>query len=108
MTQYSAGTVAVIFVSTRTNVDDTGYNQAAEAMGELAQQQPGYVGIDSTRGSDGLGITVSYWADEASAKAWRDNAEHAAIREAGRDRWYSWYDLHVATIGRSYDWAKSE
>ncbi|MFZ1566533.1 antibiotic biosynthesis monooxygenase family protein, partial [Sphingorhabdus sp.] len=69
MTQYSAGTVAVIFVSTRTNVDDTGYNQAAEAMGELAQQQPGYVGIDSTRGADGLGITVSYWADEAAAKA---------------------------------------
>jgi hypothetical protein len=30
--------------------------------------------------------------------------EHAAIRKAGRDRWYSWYDLHVASVGRSYDW----
>lgn len=107
MTHRPAGTIAVIFVAMRTDQDDAGYAEAATAMDTLAQQQPGYVGIDSTRGMDGLGITVSYWTDEASAKAWRDHPDHAAIRDAGRDRWYRWYDLHVATIVRSYDWAKT-
>jgi hypothetical protein len=36
----------------------------------------------------------------------RDDPEHSAIREAGRGRWYTHYDLHVAAVTRSYDWAK--
>jgi heme-degrading monooxygenase HmoA len=106
MTTHTPGTIAVIFVARRTSVDDDGYAIAAAAMERLAQEQPGYVGIDSVRGSDRLGITVSYWSDELAAKAWRDNAEHAAIRDKGRDLWYSDYSLHVAEITRSYDWSK--
>lgn len=106
MTTHTSGTIAVIFVAQRTLVDERGYHAAASAMDRLAASQPGYVGIDSVRGADGLGITVSYWADDAAAKAWRDHPEHAAIRDAGRDRWYSAYSLHVAAVERSYDWAK--
>lgn len=107
MPAYPPSTIAVIFVSERTLADDSGYAGAAEAMGELASQQPGYLGIDSTRGQDRIGITISYWADEAAAKAWRDHPEHAVIRDAGRDRWYRWYDLHVTTVTRSYDWGRN-
>lgn len=96
----------MIFVAQRTAADDAGYQMAAEAMDSLAASQKGYVGIDSVRGSDGLGITVSYWASEAAAKAWRDHPEHTAIRNAGRDRWYSHYSLHVADVSRSYDWQR--
>ncbi|NJM50688.1 MAG: antibiotic biosynthesis monooxygenase [Sphingomonadales bacterium] len=106
MTHHPAGTIAVIFIAQRTGDDDTGYSQAAAAMAHLAGEQDGYCGIDSVRGTDGLGITVSYWRDDASAKAWRDHPEHCAIRDAGRARWYSRYDLHVAAIERSYDWEK--
>jgi hypothetical protein len=34
-------------------------------MVELAAEQPGYLGIETCRGEDGFGITVSYWQDEA-------------------------------------------
>ncbi|WP_448665178.1 antibiotic biosynthesis monooxygenase family protein [Sphingomonas sp. CJ20] len=101
------GQVAVIFVSERTDEDAQGYADAATRMAALAAQQPGYCGVDSAREADGVGITVSYWADEASAVAWRRHPEHAAVREAGRGRWYRWYRLYVATIGRSHDWAAS-
>ncbi len=74
-------------------------------MEKLAATQPGYVGIDSVRGADGLGITVSYWADEASALGWKANAEHAGVREMGRARWYAHYRLIVATVDRAYGWA---
>jgi len=106
MTVYAPGTIAVIFVSQETGADLTGYAAAAGEMAALAERQPGYLGVDSTRGADGLGITVSYWADEDAARAWKANAEHAAIRDRGRERWYAWYSLHVAAVGRSYDWAR--
>ncbi len=106
MSSYPAGTIAVIFVAQRTADDDAGYAKAAQAMDKLAREQTGYVAIDSVRDADGLGITVSYWADEAATKAWRDHPEHTAIRDAGRGRWYSDYSLHVAAVTRSYDWSK--
>jgi heme-degrading monooxygenase HmoA len=107
MTTYPAGTIAVIFVSRESGIDPAGYAVAASAMATLAAAQPGYRGIDSVRGSDGMGMTISYWADNASAVAWRDNPEHAAIRDAGRERWYAWYSLHVAAVERSYDWTRA-
>lgn len=97
----------MIFIAQRTSLDEEGYARAANAMDALAAQQPGYLGMDSVRGHNGLGITVSYWRADADAKAWRDHAEHAAIRDAGRDRWYTHYSLHVAEVTRSYDWQKA-
>ena len=107
MTSHPAGTIAVIFVAQRSGDDEAGYAEAAVKMERLARQQTGFIEMDSTRSDSGLGITISYWRDEASAKAWRDNSEHSAIREQGRNVWYSQYDLHVAQITRSYDWASS-
>ena len=100
------GQVAVIFVSQRTREDDAGYAAAAAAMGELAALQPGYAGIESVRDAGGLGITISYWVDDASAAAWRDHPEHARIRELGRARWYDWYALEVTRVERGYRWSR--
>lgn len=102
------GSVAVIFVALRTMVDDAGYGLAADRMVEHAATMPGYLGIDSARGEDRLGITVSYWADEASALAWKADAEHAAIRDMGRERWYAHYRLIVATVDRAYGWSRRD
>lgn len=100
------GQIAVIFLSVRTDDDHAGYAAAAEAMDKLAAQQPGYRGMENVRGDDRLGITVSYWADDASAKAWRDNPDHKAVRDMGRARWYERYDLVVAEVTRDYDWRR--
>ena len=98
------GSVAVIFVARRNGVDEEGYANAAAAMDRAAAAAPGYLGIDSARGPDGIGITVSYWADDAAARAWKADPAHAAIREQGRGRWYNWYDLTVAEVTRGYSW----
>jgi heme-degrading monooxygenase HmoA len=98
------GQVAVIFLSQRCGGGDDAYHAAAIEMERLAATQPGYRGVDSARGDDGLGITVSYWADEAAAIAWRDDPEHRAIRDAGRGRWYDGYRAIVCTVTRAYEW----
>lgn len=101
------GQIAVIFASHRTLNDDSGYAAAAIEMEALAMLQPGYRGIDSARGDDRFGITVSYWADDAAAIAWRDHPRHAAIRAIGRGCWYDRYSVTIARIERHYDWAAS-
>jgi heme-degrading monooxygenase HmoA len=102
-----AGATAVIFLSQRNAADDAGYAAAAAAMEELAAVQPGYLGFVATRGGDGVGIAVSYWQDDAAARAWRDHPDHARIRELGRLRWYDSYALTVAAVERSYDWSRN-
>jgi len=98
--------VAVIFTSTRTRDDADGYQRMAQAMEELAAQQPGYLGIEAAR--EQLGITVSYWADEASARAWKQVAAHQAAQRRGRERWYADYRVRIATITREYSLATSD
>lgn len=100
------GQVAVVFVSFRNDADMVGYAEAAAAMDALAAAQPGYRGVDSAREAGGMGITVSYWADDAAAIAWRNQPEHAAIRERGRALWYESYSVSVARIERAYDWVR--
>jgi heme-degrading monooxygenase HmoA len=95
--------VAVIFTSTRAP-DDDGYSETAARMDDLASQQPGYLGIESARagGEGGIGITVSYWASEDDARAWKRVAEHLAAQRAGRERWYESYSVRIATVTRAY------
>ena len=95
---------AVIFVSTQTDNLD-GYHAAMDRMEELVAQRPGYLGMDSAR--SGLGVTVSYWSDEAAITAWRDHLEHSQVRELGRERWYGSYSVQVARVERSYRWSRS-
>jgi len=92
---------AVIFTSRRTE-GDNGYAEAADAMVALAATQPGFLGIESARGTDGVGITVSYWDSEEAIADWRRNAEHAATREHGRTLWYAHYEVRVARVERAY------
>jgi uncharacterized protein (DUF952 family)/heme-degrading monooxygenase HmoA len=93
---------AVIFTNQRTGVDDDGYLAMAEHMDALAATQPGYLGIESVRGTDGTGITVSYWVDDDAARAWKLHAEHELAQSLGRSRWYDRYRLRVATVEREY------
>lgn len=93
---------AVIFSSTRAPYDGIAYDETAERMVQLAQQQPGYLGVESTRGADGFGITVSYWESEAAILAWKQQLEHSEARRQGRERWYQHYELRVAKVERAY------
>jgi len=96
--------VAVIFTSRRTARDEAGYAAAAARMEELAAEQPGFLGIESARGADGTGITVSYWATDADARTWKQHSEHLVVQQSGRERWYEWYRLRVATVEREYSY----
>ena len=50
----------------------------------------------------GLGITVSYWADDSAAAGWKRVTEHVIAQARGRAVWYEDYQVRIATVSRSY------
>lgn len=92
---------AVVFTSLRTP-GDNGYGAMADRMVELAARQPGYLGMESVRGTDGVGITVSYWDSEDSIVRWKRESEHQLAQLQGRGQWYAEYTVRVARVERDY------
>lgn len=90
---------AVIFTSLRTAVDE-GYGHMAERMLAQAAQQPGFLGVESAR--EGLGITVSYWKDLESIRAWKAHAEHQLAQQLGHAKWYAAFKTRIAKVERDY------
>jgi heme-degrading monooxygenase HmoA len=97
--------VAVIFSSVRTA--DGGEDDAvmADRMVELARTMPGFLGVESVRGADGFGLTVSYWSDEEAVRRWQQHPEHLVAQRLGRDQWYSRFELRVCRVERAYGFA---
>jgi glutathione S-transferase len=95
---------AVVFSSQRRldNGTAAAYAETADAMEELARRQPGFAGIESTRGPDGFGITVSYWDSLDAVAAWKAHPEHRRAQERGRAEFYSRYEIRVCAVERGY------
>jgi heme-degrading monooxygenase HmoA len=98
---------AVIFTSLLSGEDEAGYAAMSARMEELAAAQEGFLGIESVRGADGLGITVSYWRSEESIRNWKSNAEHLLAQQLGKDKWYRHYNLRIAKVERAYEFTRS-
>ena len=98
---------AVIFTSQRTP-GDAGYGAMSERMVELAARQPGFLGVESARGEDGLGITVSYWESLEAIAAWKKVDEHAAAQQQGRQSWYEEYATRVMRLEYDYTFQRGD
>ena len=94
---------AVIFTSVRTDIAE-GYSDTATRMIELAQGQPGFLGVESAR--DSVGITVSYWDSLDAIRNWKQHAEHLIAQQTGRDRWYESYRVRICRIERDYEFER--
>jgi len=94
---------AVIFTNTLSE-NTEGYAQMAEAMEALAQQQPGFLGMDHAR--ETIGITISYWESLEAIAHWKNNLEHQKAQALGKDQWYQNYTLRICKVERVYDFTK--
>ena len=95
---------AVIFTTYLTD-DLTDYEETAKRMEDLANEQDGYLGIESTRNE--LGITISYWKDLDAITKWKNNIEHTEARNRGREQWYQQYQLRICKVEREYGFFRS-
>ncbi|WP_176083081.1 antibiotic biosynthesis monooxygenase [Martelella sp. HB161492] len=96
----------VAFSSQRLDADHLAYDAMSDAMVELAQVQPGFIGFDSARDAAGFGITNSYWESEDAIRAWKRNVDHLAAQRLGRLNWYEAYDVRIGRIDRAYGFGR--
>jgi heme-degrading monooxygenase HmoA len=94
---------AVIFTSTRTELDDN-YSEMAIKMETLAKQQPGFLGVESARNE--IGITVSYWESLEAITNWKQNLDHLDAQFLGRQKWYENYVVRIAKVEKEYSFER--
>jgi heme-degrading monooxygenase HmoA len=94
---------AVIFSSIKTE-ENNGYSEMADLMIELANQQEGFLGVESS--NDKLDITVSFWKDLESIKQWKQHSEHLVAQKKGKSDWYKKYKTRIARVEKDYDFEK--
>lgn len=91
----------VVIFRARTKALDNEYSVMAAQMRHLALTQYGCLDFTATTEGD-QEIAVSYWPDESSIRAWKQQANHLIAQQLGRDRWYASYTVEVAEIRRRY------
>lgn len=80
---------------------DGEYARIAQRMRQLALAEFGCVEFDAvTEGPNE--IALSYWRDEESIRAWKQQSEHIIAQELGRERWYESYTVQICEIRRQY------
>src|SRR4051812_10584430 len=94
---------AVIFVSQRT-AGDNGYPEESARMAAMVQRQPGFLGMESSRGADGKGITVAFFETEEAIREWGRLAEHRQAQAQGRDTWYESFQIYYSRVERIRSW----
>ena len=66
----------------------------ANRMVELAEQQPGFLGMESVR--DGVGLPFLLAPD--AIKSWKQHVEHLNAQQLGRDKWYNAFTTRIAKV----------
>lgn len=94
---------AVIFTSIKTEHQE-GYSEMAESMINLAQQQEGFLGVESAE--EDIGITVSYWKNLESIAQWKAHFEHQQAQFKGKSEWYKLFTTRIAKVERDYSFEK--
>jgi heme-degrading monooxygenase HmoA len=90
---------AVIFTSIRSEIEE-GYSEMAQKMVDLAQNQPGFIGMESARNE--IGITISYWETLSAIQNWKNNIKHLESQEFGKSIWYKYYKVRIAKVEQEY------
>ena len=86
------------------------FEEVLAEMQERIKRYDGFLGEEPCRSlrDDGTFVTIFYFRDRESIKAWRDDPKHARIQKLGREKLFAWYKIRIAEIEREYGWDGSK
>lgn len=73
-----------------------------ERMYELASAMPGFLSYKDFAAGDGEFVTIVEFDSLENLAAWRNHPEHKEAQRAGRERFFSWYQIQVCHVEREY------
>ena len=69
-----------------------------------ARTFPGFVEFKMFVAADGERLALVTFASDDTEAAWRDDAQHRAAQQRGRDEFYAEYDVAVCSVRRRHTW----
>ena len=86
----------------RSGYDAATYAEQAQAMEDMAKQQPGFLSFKGYTADDGEVVAISEWVSEDAAQGWGKVAEHRIAQADGKKRWYADYTLYACDNPRTH------
>ena len=96
--------IAVIFEVEPSRDGHAVYLEHAARLRPMLEQMDGFISVErfqSLTNPQKL-VSLSFWRDEASVRAWREHVEHRVTQAVGRAGVFDDYRLRVATVVRDY------
>ena len=90
----------------RDDVPGRRYGTRAAELEARAATFPGFVEFKEFVAADGERLALVTFDSDRAEAAWRDDAEHRAAQEEGRDAFYREYDVAVCTVQRRHSWRR--
>lgn len=96
--------IAVIFEVVPAEGQREHYLQRAAQLRPVLETMEGFISVErfQSLSNPGRMLSLSFWRDEASVRAWRQLDEHRAAQSAGRGGVFADYRLRVAEVVRDY------
>jgi heme-degrading monooxygenase HmoA len=94
--------VVVFTIALRPDLPASEYEETGARMVELVSAMPGFVGMDYAA-TDGGELLVARFESHEALQAWREQLEHRAAQERGRERFFAHYRIEVCDLVRSYE-----
>lgn len=98
----------IVFRSRLTTVDPDGYAAMDAQLSDLVKDAPGFVAVKSYRADDGERLTLVWWKDAETLRAWRELPVHRDAQRAGREKWYEFYQMEVAEVVRESGFKRAQ
>jgi heme-degrading monooxygenase HmoA len=93
--------ILIAFRSRLTAEAGEDYQSLGDELEHLVRENPGYVAHKYYQAEDGERLTMVWFRDEQSLKAWKTLPRHAEAQHRGRERWYEHYTMEVAQVLRT-------
>ena len=100
--------IVILFRSKLTPAAGDDYIAMDAELETIVRQNPGFVDVKSFKAEDGERLTVVWFRDEESLRTWREQERHRVAQKTGREKWYEYYKLEVATITRTNDFSRAD
>ena len=100
--------VVILFRSRLTPEAGQDYQELDAELERLVRDQPGYVTHKGYGAADGERLTLVWFRDQESLRAWKMLPRHLEAQRRGRERWYQSYEMEVAEIVRTSSFKRAE
>lgn len=80
------------------------FESALRRMQDRVKDYDGYLGEEPCQSliDENKFVSIFYWRDRQSIKAWREDPEHVRVQELGRETLFSYYKIRVCEVEREY------